>query len=156
MFNRLLLLCVLSLLTTAALAQSSAPSVCPWMTIGTAAKALGGEVSVAVKVSDAGEGSCSFSRIEEPAAFLKVEVSKTSLPACSAESTRLKGIGNEALRCKLSAPASQNAEMISSRVREVYFTVVLNPSAKTDPPKASDAQDDALEQVAEIVAGSLF
>jgi hypothetical protein len=46
--------------------------------------------------------------------------------------------------------------MISSRVREVYFTVALNSGKRNDAGKASDAQDGALEQVAEIVAGSLF
>jgi hypothetical protein len=111
---------------------------------------------MAVKVSDAGEGTCSFSRMDEPAASLRVAVSRTALPACSAESTKLKGIGNEARRCRVSASASQNAEIISSRVREVYFTVALNSGKRNDAGKASDAQDDALEQVAEIVAGSLF
>jgi len=156
MFSRLLLLCLFAFSIAPALAQSPAPLVCPWLTRGTAAKALGGEVSVTVKVSDAGEGSCSFSRMDEPAAFLRVAVSKTALPACSAESAVVKGIGNEARRCKVSASASQNAEMISSRVREVHFTIALNPSGKSNSAKASDSQDDALVQVAEIVAGSLF
>ena len=43
-------------------APARAVTGCPWLTEGSAARALGGEVSVTVKVSDAGEGSCRFSR----------------------------------------------------------------------------------------------
>ncbi|WP_263350470.1 hypothetical protein [Acidicapsa acidisoli] len=134
-------------------AQTPAPTACPWVTKGTAEKALGGEVSLSVNLSDKDQGSCNFSRSLEPAAFLRIEVSRSALASCPADSSQLKGIGNEALRCKL---PGQMAETISSRVRDMHFTVTLNLRAKSDSEKSSDAQDDALEHIAETVAGNLF
>ena len=93
--------------------------------------------------------------------MLKLEVSKATLPSCGANGTKLKGIGNEAMRCRLPGSTGANAEMISSRVRDLHFTLTLMPSGKKSPANApgtqNDApQDDDLEQIAELVAGNLF
>jgi len=131
---------------------------CPWLTEGSAARALGGDVSVTVKVSDSGEGLCRFSRSPD---FLEILVSKAELPTCPPESTSLKGIGNEAATCRPHSPRAEAVEMISSRVRNLHFTVTLTTraqktSAKPADPQAADPQNDALEQIAEQVAGSLY
>ncbi len=153
--GRALLLSALAVMTAPAFAQSPAASNCPWVTLGSATRVLGGDVNATVLLSDAGEGSCSFSRKQEPNIFLKIEVSKAALLSCGADSTKLRGIGNEAMRCMAPRSNSQDAEMISSRVRDLHFTIVLDPGAKKGPANA-DPQNDALERLAEQVAGNLF
>jgi hypothetical protein len=160
MFKCYFLACLLATTAIAGHAQSTAqPSTqtaCPWLTEGSAARALGAGVTVSVHVSDAGEGSCMFSRTQEPVGSLKIEVSKTVLSACGAGGTKLKGIGNEATRCRLSEPAAQDAEMISGRVRDLYFTITLNVHGKRSSANSSNVQEDTLELTAEQVAGNLF
>ena len=162
MWKHLLLLLLLS---GAALAQTQYGSTakpgsiahagtgCPWLTEGSAAHALGGDVSVTAKVSDMGEGRCSFAREQQS---LEILVSKAALPTCPPGSTALKGIGNEALSCRHGEEHSDNVEMISSRVRDFHFTVMLTTSGEKMPAKPDDPHNDALEQVAEQVAGSLY
>ena len=129
---------------------------CPWLTSGSAAHALGGEVSVTVKVSNTGEGSCSFSRQRGTPDSLEVLVSKATLPVCPADSTSLKGIGNEALTCRPSGSRNEAVEMVSSRVRDLHFTVTLTARGPKTTAKPADPHDDALEQIAEQVAGNLY
>lgn len=160
------LLCLL--LSSAAVAQtqygaapktaspSHASTGCPWLTEGSAARALGGEVSVTVKVSDTGEGACRFSRQPGSMDALEILVSKATLPACPAESTPLKGIGNEAATCRPHSSRAEAVEMISSRVRNLHFTVTLTTRGQKSAVKSVDPQDDALEQIAEQVAGNLY
>lgn len=132
--------------------QNSATRGCPWLTEGTAATALGGDVTVTVNKADTDEGSCKFSR--EPD-FLDIQVSKAALTACPGGSMELKGIGNEATRCNSPGSHGHSSEMVSSRVRDLYFTVTLARRQKSGT-KPADPQNDALEQVAEEVAGSLY
>jgi len=142
-------------------APSHASSGCPWLTEGSAARALGGEVSVTVKVSDSGEGACRFSRQPGSPDALEILVSRATLPTCPADSTNLKGIGNDAATCRPHTSRAEAIEMISSRVRELHFTVTLTTRAqkaasKSADPQAADPQNDALEQIAEQVAGNLY
>jgi hypothetical protein len=153
MASRSLLLCLFAAMSVSAYAQTSTPTACPWVTKGTAEKALGGEVSLSVNLSDKEQGSCTFSRSQEHALFLRIEVSRSALISCPGDSTQLKGIGNEAMRCKL---PGQMAETISSRVRDMYFNITLSLRAKSDSEKSSDIKDDELEHIAETVAGNLF
>jgi hypothetical protein len=111
---------------------------------------------VALKLVASGEGSCTFSRLQQPGAFLKVEVSSSALSSCSADSTKLKGVGNEAKRCALSGSGDQGGEMISGRVRDLHFVITFEPRGKKSPTNSTGAQDDLLQLVAEQVAGNLF
>ncbi len=160
MRRRYLLLC-LFVLAGASRAQSPSaaplPTGCPWLTQGSAAKALGGAVSATAHLSDdAGEGWCNFMRREKPDAFLKVEVSKAALPSCGADSTKLRGVGNEAMRCPIAGSGDQRGEMISGRVRDLHFVLTFEAGTKKTPADSAGAQEDVLQQVAEQVAGNLF
>ena len=137
-------------------AIAHATTACPWLTEGSAAHALGGEVSAIVKVSNSGEGLCNFSLQQGPSDSLEILVSKAALPTCPAESVRLKGIGNEAQTCKPRASRGETVEMISSRVRDLRFTVTLTTRSQKIAPKPDDPQNDPLEQIAEQVAGNLY
>lgn len=137
-------------------APARAVTGCPWVTEGSAARALGGEVSVTVKVSDAGEGSCRFARQPGSTDVLEILVSKATLPTCPAESADLKGIGNEAATCRPHSSRTDSVEMISSRVRDLHFTVTLTARAQKSLSNPADPQNGALEQIAEQVAGNLY
>jgi hypothetical protein len=159
--NRYLLITgLLACASLATHAQSSAPKVCPWVTQGSAAKALGGEVSATIEVSESGEGSCSFNRITDASTSLRIAVSKSALPSCGADGMALKGIGDEAARCTIpgsdSGSDNPKAEMISGRVRDMHFTVTLRANEHQSPGRPADPQDDELEHIAEAVAGNLF
>ena len=130
-------------------------SVCPWLTQGSAANALGGDVSATIAVSNSGEGFCRFSRPQAPHNSLEILVGK-GLSACPAGSPVVRAIGNEATRCRLSGPKGQLAEMMSSRVRDLHFTVTLTLTAQKTLVKSPDPQEDQLEQIAEQVAGNLY
>jgi hypothetical protein len=164
MLCRSLLFSLLLAYSTAALqAQYDKPSVpqsgshapshttCPWLTQGSASRALGGDVSTKVSVSDKGEGSCRFLREQRSPDALKILVSKNALASCPAQSTELKGIGNQAAMCRV-----KGLEMVSGRVRDLHFTVTLTSRGQRTPAKLPDVQEDALEQIAEQVAGNLF
>jgi len=138
-------------------AKLSAANTCPWLTEGTAAKALGGGVVPSAQISDSGEGFCTFSREEgESTIALRVLVQKAAQPSCPASSPKLKGIGNEAVTCTMKRSAEESVEMIVSRVRELHFTVSITIHKRG--PKSTDVElpKGGLEQVAEQVAGNLF
>lgn len=134
--------------------QSAPQATCPWLTVGSAARALGGDVDVAMTGANAEAGTCRFLRRDAAMDSLEIAVSKDPLPICPAGSRKLVGIGNEAAQCKLTAAHGEMAEMVSGRVRELHFTLILH-GQKRDA-KASDPQDDALGWLAEQVAGNLF
>ncbi len=128
---------------------------CPWLTAGTAARALGADVSATVTMANTLEGACKFSAGPGSADYLEIQVRKVVLPACPAGSPELKGIGNQATRCTSPGSHGHGIEMVSSRVRDLYFTVTLASRGQKNSPKA-DMQNDPLEQIAEQVAGSLY
>ena len=141
-----------------ACAQTGSPPAvqksCPWLSAGSAAKALGGEVDVMSASAGTVEGSCRFSRRDSPTASLEIAVGKAAHPGCPAGSMELVGIGNEAKRCNTHDVRGEISEMLTGRVRDVPFSLILR-GPKHDP-KPSDRQNDALEQLAEQVAGNLF
>ena len=130
--------------------------VCPWFTQGSAELVLEGEVFATVAVTDTGEGSCKFSRQSGSHDSLEIFVSKGALPICPPQSKPLKGIGNEAARCKATGAHNEPAETVSGRVRDLSFTVTLASRGQNNPVKSPDPQEDALEQAAEQVAGNLY
>jgi hypothetical protein len=142
--------------STQAGSQTSSHIGCPWFTEGSAAKMLGGGVSVTASVSNTGEGSCRFARQQGPSTSLEILVSKNSLHSCPAGSVKLTGIGNEAAECRLPASHGEAAKMVSSRVRELHFTVTLTDHAQRASAKLMDGEDDVLAQIAEQVAGNLY
>jgi hypothetical protein len=135
--------------------ENSSKAACPWLTQGSAATVLGGDISVTARVSDAGEGFCRFSR-QQGSDFLEILVSRASLPRCPSGSTELKGIGNEAKSCSHPGSRGESVEMVSSRVRDLYFSVMFTSRGLKSGMKSPDAHDDALEQIAEQVAGNLY
>ena len=154
--HRWWVLCLLAVGAVAAHGQAASPAACPWLTQGTAERVLGGEVTVDVYVSEAGEGVCSFVRVTETMTSLRIEVSKSILPACGADAAKLKGIGNEALRCAVPTAADHVTEKIGGRVRDRYFTLAMSHPGSSVANQSAEFQDDALEQAAESVAGNLF
>jgi hypothetical protein len=136
--------------------RSGSQTICPWLTQGSAARALGGDVSVTVSVPSTGEGSCKFKLRHETLNSLEILVSKAKLPTCPADGTKLIGIGNEAVRCRLRDSNGETAEMVSSRVRDVHMNVKLTTHGEKAPAKTLDRQGDVLEQIAEQVVGNLY
>ena len=125
---------------------------CPWLTRGTAARALGGDVLLSVNMSNTDAGSCKFSLQQKPADSLEIVVSKSALETCPAKSPEIKGVGNWATRCRTRDAHGESSEMISSQARDTYFTITLTLHAR----KHDSQQDSALEPIAEEVAGILY
>jgi hypothetical protein len=136
--------------------QAKPPVVCPWLTQGTAARMLGGDVSVAANVSDSGEGDCKFTREQGSPDTLEIVVSKTALSGCPVDSVPLRAIGNEATMCRHAGPHGEVMQMVSSRVRDQHFTVTISSRGQEKTAKVQDAQDEPVARIAEQVAGSLF
>lgn len=141
-------------------AQAHAEATCPWLTQGTAATLLGGDVTVAVQVT-AGAGKCEFvsnasGRSKESASGgslrLRIEVNSSSPKKC-ATGEPLPGIGEDAVLCSM-AVAGEQQDIIRGRVRNTYFLLEL----RTPETNANDEalHRTALERIAEAVTGNLF
>ena len=162
------MLLLLSYCVASASAQSATPGpmqrgpeahahhACPWLTEGSVARLLGGDVSAMATISDTGEGTCKFMRQQEPFYALEVTVSKTALPTCPPESSQLKGTGNQATICRISAVHGSTGELISGRVRDQYFTVTIEFAKQKGQSQSTEMREDLTEQIAEQVAGNLF
>src|SRR5277367_353557 len=122
--------------------SSSAVTTCPWLTEGSAAKVLGGEVHVILNVASATQGTCTFVKAARPQEQLKVLVGGGNIPSCPAGSAKVIGVGDQASRCHL----PHSAQMISGNVRAVDMAITL----------FGNQPEDALQQIAEQVAGNLF
>jgi hypothetical protein len=123
-------------------ASSSAASTCPWVTEGSAAKVLGGPVHAILNVASPTQGTCTFVKAARPQEQLKVLVGAGNLPSCPAGSAKVIGVGDQATRCHL----PHSAQMISGNVRAVDMAITLS----------GNQTDDAIQQIAEQVAGNLF
>ncbi|MGA7524273.1 MAG: hypothetical protein WBW84_17615 [Acidobacteriaceae bacterium] len=157
------MLLVLLACTAAARAQAAASSdhdvtmtakTCPWLTMGTAAEVLGGDVTVTV-AGNSDEGTCRFVRGGAAMDFLEVHVSAAPLRGCPAGSPPLRGIGNEAERCGVSEARGMTEEMASGRVRSVHFTVTISGRGRRSG-HPSESDDDSLARIADEVAGNLY
>jgi hypothetical protein len=133
-----------------------AQSACPWLTEGTAAAMLEGQVTVTTKLLPTGEGSCAFTLQKSGAtAVIEINVAASVGGSCPANSAKLAGIGNEAVYCTEDRSPKETTNIVRSRVRDVFFVVRLTVTGKT-PAAATPAQRQAVaEQVAEEVAGNL-
>lgn len=141
-------------------AVGGAQEACPWLTQGTAAVLLGGDVSASVHVAK-GEGTCEFSRVgvgnqpeDASAANLKMRIAVSHLPPKEcATGEHLNGIGQDAVFCATDWEG-EHQELIRGRVRATFFLLTL----ATRRSSGSDLKSlrRVLEQAAEEVAGSLF
>jgi hypothetical protein len=136
-----------------------AESVCPWLTQGSAAAMLGGDVSAIIKLtlSAPEQGSCAFSLHQGAAATYSLEVVVESTPrtTCPPASPKLLGIGNEAVACRIQRSPNEAVEVVSSRVRTLYFTIGLTTQGTPNPSIPLGKQKDIVERAAEQVAGNL-
>jgi len=136
--------------------QARSQTACPWLTQGSASGFLGGPVSVTIKVSGGEARWCRFLRQQGSHDSLEILVGKAAPVSCPAGSAALKGIGNQAARCKAPGSRSGTVDMVSARVRDNYFTVTHTALGQKHPVTLSDGQGDALEQIAEQIAGNLY
>lgn len=135
-------------------------SRCPWLTKGTAAKVLNDEVIVNTDITDtsgAKHGSCRFVSERALTKYIEIRVGSAELSRCSNGGRTLRGVGNEAVRCEVTMPSGPVSEVIQGRVRNHYFMVSMSGSDhESTPPSAHVVEADALEKLAEQVAGNLF
>ncbi len=149
----------LLLLVAPLAAWAQSPQVCPWLTAGTAAKILGGDVQVTAKIDSNGSGSCSFATAATPAHSIEIRVGKTDSHACGPKSAPLTAIGNQAVQCSSFDSGGRQVWTVSGRVRDAWFVVTLaGPSPQGEPeqsPNESTASS-AIGFLAEQVAGNLY
>jgi hypothetical protein len=110
-------------------------------------------------------GECMFKETDEDIQHtLRIEVrqskdAKRDMAAaksqCPSGTTALRGIGNEASACSLTAK-SEPMELVTGFVRDQVFTVVFTTNAKSDPYYSSGLMRQNAEMIAEQVADSLF
>lgn len=134
--------------------------VCPWLTQGTAAALMAGDVRASVHVS-AGEGTCEFLRTADDddnraavgeGLLLGIAVSR-QLPRECATGEPLKGVGQDSVFCAEDADG-KHQQMIRGRVRNTYFLLTLTSKATRTTNEAVLRR--TLDQAAEEVAGNLF
>jgi hypothetical protein len=153
MSRRFFFLLVFAVLSASAL---RAEPVCPWLTQGSAAAMLGGDVSAVIKLTPPEQGSCAFTLQQEATTYvLEVVIESTPRTTCPPASAKLPGIGNEAVACRLQRSPNEFVDVVSSRVRTLYFTVSLTLRGTTLSPTPLDKQREIVEQAAEQVAGNL-
>lgn len=133
---------------------------CPWVTLGSAATALGGDPTSTVQLSAKakGEGSCTFSFADAVSKqTLKVVVGKAAAQnPCPSGSAPVKGIGNEAIMCTIRPGSEEVVELVVSRVRDTHFTISISIRRKGSKNASVGHYEDSLKMVAEQVAGNLF
>jgi hypothetical protein len=122
--------------------SSSPTPTCPWVTEGSAAKVLGGPVNAILNVASPTQGTCTFVKTAHRQEQLKILVGAGNIPACPAGSAKVIGVGDQASRCHL----PHSAQMISGNVRAVDMAITLS----------GNQTEDAIQQIAEQVAGNLF
>jgi len=99
-------------------------------------------VHAILNVANPTQGTCTFVKTARPQEQLKVLVGAGNIPSCPAGSAKVIGVGDQASRCRL----PHSAQMISGNVRAVDMAITLS----------GNQPDDALQQIAEQVAGNLF
>lgn len=143
---------LLLLVVTAARAQTA----CPWLTQGTAAAYLGGDVTVVFNSTRPGEGVCRFTQHQNSSfAMLEITVSQKRLKGCPRSAPTIKGVGSHAVACH-AARRGKIEDIITGSVRDTNFTVRL---VTRKWPAGSDSaahRSSIVEQTAEEVAGNLF
>jgi hypothetical protein len=133
---------------TAARAQSA----CPWFTEGTAAAMLGGPVASTTKLLLPSSGTCTFTLHQGgSASTLEIAVAPNRPSLCPADSRMVPAIGTDALTC-----TAGNSNILTARVRTIYFTIRLTLSATQSPAISAPDRQTIVERTAEQVAGNLY
>jgi hypothetical protein len=99
-------------------------------------------VHVILNIASSNQGTCTFVKTVHPQEQLKVLVGAEKIPSCPAGSAKVIGVGDQATRCHL----PHSAQMISGNVRAVDMAITLS----------GNQPEDAIQQIAEQVAGNLF
>jgi hypothetical protein len=147
-------------------------ATCPWMNAATAGGVLGGEVrSLVTGLTPAGDATCEFVRPGGSGAEAMLRIAVHTMPhlaqdyagyvaLCGAGAVKLRGIGNEAVRCIAQSGSSKGEELIVGRVRDRAFVITIKAEwIGEKPPSATKTRNpmsDDSENIAEQVAGSLF
>ena len=150
---------VLVFLGAASVGWAQAPSACPWLAEGSAAKALGGDVRVSAQQQSPFAGACRFTLKGDADAMLDIEIGKTAAHACVESGAKLIGLGNEATLCHGKGAHGEPTKVIAGRVRDTYFIVTM--SRRMAPliagmQSSSKASGSSIERVAEQVVGNLY
>ncbi len=154
-----LLILLLSSVTCAA----QTPATCPWFSAGSAVSVLGGPVVSNIHVKSNSQGMCHFSRTSgDEKKFLDILIGRENPNACAQGGTKRTALGNEAVQCKSTNTEGQGLDVITGRMRNVYFVVSIGnvPNASAAPPGPNGSPDpyeaSMLERVAEQVVGNLY
>jgi len=136
---------------------------CPRLNAATAEGLLGGTVTMSVTHPGGTGESCEFLRTGSDAvASLHIDVTTPedavaafakSAAQCGAGTRKLIGVGNEAVACTL-ANSKFTTEEVVGRVRGRIF--VLRWTHASNAPPSAEARLEAIQGVAEAVAGSMF
>ena len=160
MIVRVLLLLVI---VPACATPAQTASQCPWLSSGTAAKILGGNISLEAHADGNDDGSCRFVRNDGgKAESIDILIGKKDTHPCPAESASVRSLGNEAVQCRRLDPDNQQIDIIAGRMRDVYFAVTMTglPDAARQIPADPHLSDpfgaSLLERVAEQVVGNLY
>jgi hypothetical protein len=146
--SRLLLLLAFLILSAAARAQSA----CPWLTEGTAAAMLGGPTTATTNILPSSNGTCTFTFHQGASpSSLEITVAPNRPALCPVNSKALPAIGNEALIC-----TAGNSDIVTARVRTLYFTIRLTIGSTQSPPVSAAERQTIVQRIAEQVAGSLY
>lgn len=142
-------------------AMAQIPILCPWLSTGSAAAALGGDVRVTAHSENNWQGSCRFTRQTSGSTpAIDIQVSKENSHPCPGGSAKLRALGNEAVEC--SSSHGEHAYTIAGRVRDAWFEVTMTgvPEATREPAANARPADPygatALERIAEQVVGNLY
>lgn len=155
---RRILLCTLSVACSAALAQS--PPACPWLTLGSAETALGGDASVSVQQLSPPEGACRFALKSDPETILEITVSKTQKRVCPDGSLTLAGLGNDARQCVQKSEKGNPIDVIEARIRDLNYVIGMTKPVPSQRPVSRTPSPipvaPAIQAVADLVAGTLY
>jgi hypothetical protein len=142
-------------------AQTS--NLCPWLSSGTAQKILGGAVSLTALSNGNWQGSCHFVHNDESKSeSIDIVIGEVDTHPCPQASTKLPALGNEAVQCSHPGQAGQQVDIITGRMRDVYFMVAMTDVPNATQQLPSDAHLSSqygaspLERVAEQVVGNLY
>jgi hypothetical protein len=144
-------------------AMAQIPVLCPWLSTGSAATALGGDVRVTAHSENNWQGSCHFTRQTSGSTqAIDIQVTKENSHPCPGGSAKLRALGNEAVECFRSSSHGEPADTIAGRVRDAWFEVTMTgvPEATREPAAKARPADPysatALERIAEQVVGNLY